>query len=276
MLKKLAIYSLTAVMFGASTVAFAHTGVRDKLVEGASSYNAFTIGHGCASVRNSTPLPVRAQGVVFPNATDAVWTALNSDGSPNTNITLGLADVIQEAALPAPKLVQDKNIFIVQRTVKLNGNAHAFHMRGGLLDVDSIGIVPFKITAPKFQANSCAKSLKIRIAIANWCKNGVMNAAAPADKDRRADFWLGKATTKFSDPLVVETIADWTANPAVPPFWPTLTITRDLTNNPLPGTGNNPNTTPCSPAGGYDVAVEPSVNDIDTYLPITDFPLGKK
>lgn len=276
MVKKLAICSVAAMMFGTCSVAFAHTGVRDKVMEGTSSYNAFTIGHGCGSALNSVQLPVRAQSAVFPNATNAVWTQLDATGAP-TATALALTDVIQGNVLPSPKLVQDKSIFAVQKSVKDTlGNIQAFRMWGGVLDADAVGLVPFRITAPKFQATSCAKSLKIRIAIANWCKNNTMNAANPADKDRRADFWLGKATTKFNDPLVVETIANWAANPVVAPYWPTLTITRDLTNNPLPGTGNNPNTTPCSPAGGYDVAVEPTDADIDALLPLVNWPIGKK
>jgi hypothetical protein len=203
--------------------------------------------------------------VVFPNAADSVWTKLDAIGAPAGN--LAMTDVIQGAAFAlSPTLIQDKNIFnSQQRTLDANGVVRGFKMKNGVLQVGSLGLVPFKVTAPKFVTTSCVKSLKVRIAVANWCKSNAMNTAQAGDEARRADFWLGTATTKFNDPAVVETIANWTATPPVAPFWPTLTVTRDLMVNPMDA----------SCGAGYDVAVEPSPADIDANLPMTGFPLGK-
>jgi hypothetical protein len=264
MLKKLAIYSLTALMFGTGSITFAHTGVKDQGIEGKGLYTAFTIGHGCGSAANSVQLPVIAQSVVFPNAADSVWTQLDATGTPAA--TLAMSDVIQGAAFGlAPGLIQDKSIFTVQNEVTdALMNVRGFKMKTGKLQADLTGLVPFKVTAPKFVTTSCARSLKVRIAIANWCKTSVQNTADLADKDRRADFWLGVATRKFNDPLVVETIANYGATPPVAPYWPTLTITRDLVANPLPASCN----------GGFDAAVQPSAADIDANLPMAGFPNG--
>jgi hypothetical protein len=265
MFKKLAICSFTAVMFGTGSVALAHTGVKDTGIEGKGLYTAFTIGHGCDSATNTIQLPVIAQSVVFPNAADSVWTKLDATGAPVGN--LAISDVIQGAAFAlAPGLVQDKNVFSIQQKVLDSlSNVRGFHLKGGKLQADLIGLIPFKVTAPKFVVASCVKSLKVRIAVANWCKTIAQNNANLADKDRRADFWLGKATTKFNDPAVIEVIANWTATPPVAPYWPTLTINRDLVANPMDASCN----------GGYDVAVEPSSADIDANLPIAGYPLGK-
>jgi hypothetical protein len=270
MFKKLAIYSLTAAMFGAGSVAVAHTSPKDQATEGKSLYTAIAIGHGCASAVNETPLPVIAQSVLFPNNADSVWSKLDASGNRVAALTI---DKVVEGTLLgiAPGLVQDKNIFAKMAEIAdantLVGahpapNVRGFRMWQGNLQTDLTGLVPFKISGVKFLTTSCAKSLKVRLAIANWCKTTTMNNADLADKDRRADFWLGKPTYKFNDPKVAS-IAD-PADPTVTPFWPTLTINRDLVANPLPAA--------CG--AGFDAAVEPSNADINTYLPMAGYPLG--
>jgi hypothetical protein len=270
MFKKIAICSLTAAMFGASSVALAHTGFKDKVMEGSTFYTAITIGHGCGSATNDTPLPVIAQSVLFPNNADSVWSKLDANGNRVAALTI---DKVVEGTILGitPGLVQDKSIFNrmaeVADSSTLVGahpapNVRAFRMWNGNLQTDLTGLVPFKIAAPKFLPTSCAKSLKIRVAIANWCKTSATNSADLTDKDRRADFWLGKPTAYFNDPKVVSI-----ANPAdttVKPYWPTLTITRDTAANPLPP----------SCGDGFDAAVEPSVADINANLPMTGYPNG--
>lgn len=270
MFKKLAIYSLTAAMFGAGSVAVAHTGFKDKGTEGQSLYTAVTIGHGCGSATNETPLPVIAQSVLFPNNADSVWSKLDANGNRVGALTI---DKVVEGTILgiAPGLIQDKSVFnkmkeLIDPSTLVGAhpapNVRGFQMWNGNLQTDLTGLIPFKISAPKFLPTSCAKSLKVRVAIANWCKTTAMNSANLADKDRRADFWLGKPTIKFNDPKVVSI-----ANPAdttVTAYWPTLTINRDLVANPLAAA--------CK--GGYDAAVEPSNADINANLPMAGYPNG--
>ena len=155
-------------------------------------------------------------------------------------------------------------------------------------DISETGLAPFGIGAFQFKPDSCAKTLKIRVAVADWCGKGAASYADPG----RVDVWIGSMTTKFNDPA---TMPNANANPI---FWPTITVNRDLLRNPLPGTkAFNPDkgvvvdrsvvgwTTGAKDASGnavtsakiacdqttdYDtVYIEPSNADIDNYLPIS-------
>ncbi len=162
-------------------------------------------------------------------------------------------------------------------------------------DISETGLSPFGINAFQFKPESCAKALKIRVAVANWCEKGANSYNSPS----RVDLWIGHMTTKFNDPVVMPNAG---ANPV---FWSTLTVNRDLSRNPLPGTkGFNPETgtvidrtqagwatgakdangaavtstkIACSDATDYDtVYIEPSNADIDNLLPISaeKYPAG--
>lgn len=153
-------------------------------------------------------------------------------------------------------------------------------------DISTTGLSPFAINGFQFQPTSCAKTLKIRVAVADWCEKGAKSYKSPS----RVDLWIGHMTTKFND---AEVMANAGANPV---FWSTLTVNRDLARNPLPGTkGFNPETgtvidrtvanwdgkgttkIACDQPTDYDtVYIEPSNADIDTYLPISaaKYPAG--
>lgn len=153
-------------------------------------------------------------------------------------------------------------------------------------DISTTGLSPFGINAFQFQPTSCAKTLKIRVAVANWCEKGSKSYTSPS----RVDLWIGHMTTKFNDPVVMPNVN------ATPVFWTTLTVNRDLARNPLPGTkGFNPETgtvidrtvanwdgkgatkIACDQDTDYDtVYIEPSNEDIDKFLPISaaKFPAG--
>jgi hypothetical protein len=203
-----------------------------------------------------------AQSVLFPNATDSVFGKVDS----NSRITTGpvLADEIDlgvGAVLPlTPSVTYPQPLpesYIVRDTA---GNTRGFQTWGGVIPEGggSVAVAGFKVAAIKFKATSCAKSLKVQIAIANFCQPGSMKKDKESD---RADIWIGEMTDKFNDPLVMPnaaTVVDSTGANKV--YWPTMTIKRDLTANPLPGT--------CDPVGGYDLAIQPSHADIDANLPL--------
>jgi len=162
-------------------------------------------------------------------------------------------------------------------------------------DISETGLAPFGIGAFQFQPTSCAKTLKIRVAVANWCGKGAASYTDPG----RVDVWIGSMTSKFNDPVTMPNVN------ATPIYWPTITVNRDLAKNPLPGTkgfnastgtvidrtvagwstgakdaSGNPVTSSkiaCDQATDYDtVYIEPSNNDIDKYLPISPakYPAG--
>ncbi|CAH9017692.1 hypothetical protein [Candidatus Nitrosacidococcus sp. I8] len=271
-----------------SQTAIAHTTIKEGSIEGTTLYTADVINHGCVSGTNPK-IPVIAESVVFPNGSDSVATVLSNSGDAEQPIDIN--SVIEGGALTIiPTGIQDKNVFNVhtvqtdslgnvrgfQYLSNSSSNTRAFNYsiptltippgpqsvtglpassattnnaapqgQEGELQLDLVGVIPFKLAGVSFQASSCATQLNIRIGIVDWCTQGT--------DDQRNDIWIGHTTSVFNE---TDRIATGTLG-----YWPTLTITRDLAKNPLPE----------SCGGGQIVAVEPSDDAIDTYLPMSGF-----
>jgi hypothetical protein len=282
-LRKLTVYSLATLICGAGQVALAHTGIKDKVIEGVAGYNAFTVTHGCATNEFAEGTPqaaalsrqnVIAVSVVFPNSAnplDSKVYKLDSKGIQIEELPDLSADIVgvnsgvgftnMGIGLVAGGGTLFPNIIpAINPETKAIRGYHTWSgpspAKGAELEeevVSTTGLSPFKFGAIKFKPESCAKSLKVRIAVANWCKRG----AASKKKADRLDVWIGHTTAKFADQLTMPRFEPYDATKEVP-FWPTMTVTRDLVNNPLSGA--------CG--AGYDLAIEPTDNDIDAYLPI--------
>lgn len=285
-LKKLTVYTLATLMVGAGQLALAHTGVKDRPVEGTAGYTAFTVGHGCttnaaaegsAEAAALVPQNVIAVSAVFPNSADpqdAVIYKLNAAGLQTTtlpdlsNDIDGVTAGVGFTGLGVGLISGGGTLFpnfipAINPTTKAIRGFHTWSgpspYKGADLQespVSMTGLVPFRYGAIKFKSTSCAKSLKIRIAVANWCKRGT---ASKKDADR-VDVWMGHTTAKFTDQLTMPRNLPYDATKEVP-FWPTLTLTR---TSALPAT--------CTAANSYDLSIEPADADIDKYLPI---PAGK-
>lgn len=249
-IKKAMLYSLATSAMVAGSVAYAHTGVKDTGTEGKSQYTAFTITHGCNNNEGTLKLkPVVAQSVVFPNADDSEFFKIDPVSGAETPTTLTEHIDTSLAFLDlGPGMVQDRNVFKKQWEVTdATGRVRGIVLTNGKLDTTAVGIIPVRIGGVKFKADSCAKSLKVRIAIANYCtKSKNVNA------DNRSDIWIGGPTPKFNDGGVLP--HDWETDP----FWPTYTIERSTELKPECGEG-------------FDIAVQPSASDIDGYLPIKGY-----
>ena len=246
MTKKIALYSAAMAAIAASQGAFAHTGVRDTVdvtsASGKTSYNAFTITHGCAAGEDGEPLPVIGQSAVFPHGDSAVWVKL-SDGSATT----------AQAVIGAPLLnlgaggVQDASLFKIQNEEADEDEVvHAINWKGGKLDPTLAGLTQFRVSVPKI-VDKCVSKLRIRIAVSNWCKLKANEANDP--EKNRADWWFTgeTGTTKFTDPDLIQ-----------PTYWTTLTA-------------NNLSFDAAACGTGYEVAVMPSGADIDKWLPHGNF-----
>jgi len=290
-LRKLTVYSLATLICGAGQVALAHTGVKDKVVEGVAGYTAFTITHGCATNEFAEGTPeaaalsrqnVIAMSAVFPNSAnpnDAVVHKLDATTGIQTEVLPDLSADIK--GVTAGVGFSNMGLGLVMGggtlypniipTLDNKGAVRGYHTWAGPTPVKGAeleerlmsvtGLSPFKYGAINFLPESCAKNLKIRIAVANWCKKG----AASKNKPDRLDVWIGHTTPLFHDQLTLPRFAPYDATKEVP-YWTTMTVTRNLTTNPLPaGCG-----------AGYDLAIEPSDADIDAYLPIpnANFPKG--
>lgn len=257
-LKKLTICSLTTVMCGAGQGVLAHTGIKDQATEAKGLYTGFTITHGCGTGEGATTVPVKAQSAVFPNASDSV--AMKIDPVTFAETVIDLATVITGAiggvTSLAPGGIQDRNVFKeITEIPDALGNVRAIDFTDGNLNTTLVGVIPFRVSGVNFAPTSCAKSLKVRIAVANFCTKSKGLA-----KDNRADVWIGHMTPLFNDPGVMPNDFE------TKPYWPTLTVGRDLVANPFPA-----NCKTVNGVTGYDVAVEPSDADMDANLPIKGY-----
>jgi len=192
---------------------FAHTGVQQAAEAGTTSYNAFTITHGCgAGHEDPTELKVRGQSAVFPFGV-AVWT----DVSTGEIIPTGGQGIVSEDddfITLHVEGIQDNDPFAKQEAETDDlGNVRALNWKHGALATNLIGTPRWRATAPVILDN-CVSTLMVRIAVANWCEK---NKNEKNDKDNnRADWWFTgpdkTGSTLFVDPDLVQE-----------DFWTTLT-----------------------------------------------------
>lgn len=270
-LRRLTMCSLTAFMCAQGV--FAHTGVREQATESLTSYNGFTITHGCGSDTGGDPLKVKGQSAVFPFGDNAntVWVDL----ATNTVIPTGGIGIVDLPDPPAPPVfslnpggIQSNDPFFIQEEETADGTVdtpvRALNWKGGPgLKTNLVGIPLFRVSAPTI-VDACVSKLRVRIAVVNWCEKQ-KNEANDADNNR-ADWWFptplvdegepgapGSGSDKFVDPDLVQE-----------DFWTTLTV------------NNVDRADPANCPGGVhrEVAVQPSGADIDTFLPYKPFTKG--
>jgi len=162
-------------------------------LEGTSSVlNYLNIPHGCAAPGSSIANPVRAVSLVFPNGSQA--TAQRND----TQETIELASILEGNAIMSARPIQDHNIFKKIKTFsgpvptfnnhgERNEDIRAFHYNKGEINLDLVGLVPFRTSFPKFKKESCVTQLSVNFAVANYCTRSRSN-------DNRADIWIGFLT----------------------------------------------------------------------------------
>ncbi|MFA6162356.1 MAG: hypothetical protein WC685_02890 [Methylobacter sp.] len=279
--KKLALYSVATVMCVAGQSALAHTGIKHKVTENVAGYNAFTITHGCnGNVSLGDHQDVIAMSAVFPNSADPLMSVVHKLDNKGNSIE-NLPDLSEHIKGVKPGngftnlglgLVAGGGTLFANIIPTLDGSGaiRGYHTWAGPTPylsaplqesvVSTTGLSTFKSGAIQFRNKSCAKSLKVRVAVANWCKSGSENK----DADDRVDVWIGHTTPGFADPRTMP--YNETDAAAGKSYWPTMTVERNLATNPLPsGCGE-----------GFDLAIEPADADIDAYLPIPKaaYPLG--
>jgi hypothetical protein len=260
----------------ANVDAFAHTGIRDPVTgspeSATTSYNAFTVPHGCsAGEGDAPPKKVKGQSAVFPfgppaeelTGPGAVWVKLGEKSTLLTakEVAAIIGDADEDPSTP-PDLnldvtgIQDASLYKKQlEEVNPAGTdplgphdsipVRALNWRGGRLETNLLGFTQFRVTVPPI-VNPCVSILRIRIAVSNWCERNQNEASDP--DNNRADWWFTGETgsTKFVDPDLIQES-----------FWTALTV-------------NNPNPSECGQEP-HEVAVMPSGADIDQYLPLQGF-----
>jgi len=242
---------LTAIAFWAAlgllvvARADAHTTIKTQTTEGVRDDNALRIGHGCEGDH-----PVIAQSVVFPTDLPEITTS-----DPNVLVS-DLSEVITADSLAGlAQSIQDRSIFTFQdETLDADGNVVGFRAGNGSLEVNLVGRVPFQFSAPTFVAQSCARRLLIKVAIADIC-----SVKPPFLDPHKVNLWIpdnGSAVAIEGVAAGVEGIGGAA----------TLTVNRSLTTNVLPSH--------CG--AGFDVTVTPSAAQVDRDLPIPFYWLHKK
>lgn len=266
----------TAVIGLSGQAAFAHTTFRNAntILENVVDYDFVQTSHGCfENAARTVRIPVKGVSAVFGTDADAiVETYLSSANTPTGTLTRGtpakLSDFFTSrdhtgavSALVSIGSVltnmESHEVFPKnRRKVDPLGNTVGFESWGGKLDPFSTGAFPVRLGGISFNPASCATKLVIRVAIADVCKPG---AFPPGEG--KANVWINHVTTKFKNSNVDGIAPVDATGKAVPAnFWPTISIKRNLTTNPLPANCNASNT--------FDVFNTPSDNQIDRDLPI--------
>lgn len=181
--------------------ALAHTGVRDQATEGAGSYNAFTLTHGCSNSGEGAPpaqsYPVVGQSAVFPHGANVVWkdkagTVIEVGGNGKGAITtatlnLGLAGIA--GGSPFANLQEIVDGGIVQGLI----------WKDGVMQPNLYTLTPFRVTVPTIVDN-CVEKLNIRIGVINYCdigKNMNNDAKGPYEAPKDVDDKKITRTTSF-------------------------------------------------------------------------------
>jgi hypothetical protein len=148
------------------------------------------------------------------------------------------------------RAIQDRSVFRAQQ-VKSDalGNSIGFSGTAGALDVTVVARIPFQFAAPKFVANSCARRLLVKVAIADVCVLG--SGVTDSVKLGKLNLWIPDNGSQYAVLGKAQGV-DGIGAPA------TLTVNRNVATNPLPAA--------CG--AGIDVTVTPSAGDITTNLPI--------
>ena len=207
-LKGLAFCSVVALF--ATGQAFAHTGVRDAVTAGSSSYNGFTITHGCGGDTDPNSYPVIGQSAIFPQGDNVVWKdsagavlthgggngvfdtiVLDHTGAPLPDAGLNLSGTGYNGASSA--------FATSNEIVDSLGRVQALVWKDGAMTPSMNTVTPFKVTAPKIIDN-CVSAVKVRIGVINYCdvnKNASNDIKGPYNAPKDA---FGRAvpfTNKF-------------------------------------------------------------------------------
>lgn len=185
----------------------AHTRLQvPQITEGARIYNNVVVGHGCEGQN------VIATTTVFPNGVDST---ILVDGNAYSG---PISDFINWGNLNQKVVSRDVFTNQAEKYDESGNNVVGFSDRDGSLPATMIGLFPFRTSAVVFEPASCAKSVKIVVAIADICKNTNIGGFAGLT----VNLWTPAVGSNFDGPGLHSY-----NSPA------TLTVNRDLTANPL-------------------------------------------
>lgn len=237
--KTLTLALAAAMLAGMGQSALAHTRLEMPTVtEGVRVTNNVTIGHGCGEKA------IIGTSVVFPDGIDSTITV---GGQPHNG---PLTDFVANWG-PNVQPLQTRAVFdFVDEKQGPTGNVVGFWSGGGSgMPAHMNAFVPFRVSATNIEPTSCAKSVKFFVSIADICEISGVDALRSGEGEAGAVANLWTHNNLGTPYDRVSTTDDGPAS---------LTITRDVTKNPLPG----------SCGEGVDVEVRPSAAQINRDMPI--------
>jgi len=234
-LKQSAVIGAVVASFLSQSV-FAHTRLETaSIAEGTRAYNNIVIGHGCGTK------PVTGTSVVFP---DGVSSTIIVGGQVHNG---PLTDFVANWG-PSISAVQSSELFNDGGVKKgPTGKVVGFWAGGGrALSTDMIGRVPFRVNATNIEKASCAVSVRFFVSIVDVCE------VTPQSQLQTGGHDGGVVGLWTHHDLGTPFDAAASGGPA------SLTITRNLTTNPLPS----------SCGTGVSVDVKPSAAQILRDMPV--------
>ncbi|MBL8496969.1 hypothetical protein ABF87_11660 [Nitrosomonas sp. JL21] len=216
--------------------AFAHTVIQPtEVTEGKSSENYLVITHGCSEN------PVMGSSVVFPDGLDST---IAVNGNPHTG---PLSDFVTNWG-NSIQLYQDRSVFSEQDVKRdSKSNVVGFWAGGGRTVAPHLfARIAFVSSSVLFNSESCAQKIRFAVAVADICK---ITAIDDMSTDNAVSLWVPAVGSKF----------DGTPGGHAFDFPAFFTITRDLTENPLPES--------CGGVG-QQISVRPSAAQVDRDMPI--------
>ena len=221
------------LLLGVSQSALSHTRLEIPTVaENLRVTNTVVIGHGCGDGTN-----VIASSIVFPDGVDSI---VKVNGTQTTDTidayVSNYGNLYQKIMNPSVFKIEDEKF-------DANGNTVGFHVRAGKMPNYYTAYLPFRAGALSIEPTSCAVSVKDVLGIANICK--ITNIAGFSDET--AHLWTPAVGSDYDGPGL-----GGFNSPA------TLTVTRDLVNNPLDA----------SCGAGFAVEVIPSAAQMNRDMPI--------
>lgn len=224
----------TVIAFMASANATAHTRFEIPSVEeGNRVYNNVVIGHGCGH------LPVVGSSVVVPDGQDS--SILVNDAAYDGE----LADYVTNWGPNVQPIYSTATFTDMGVKEGSLGNVVGFWTGGGNgIPHGAVGMLPVRVNATNINPASCATSVTFKVSIVDICQ---LTDADGVQGDGVAGLWTHNDLGTLFD-----RISETDNGPA------SITITRDLENNPLP--------VYCD--AGEEVEVKPSAEQINRDMPI--------
>ncbi len=221
------------LLLGASQSALSHTRLEIPTVsEGVRVTNNVVIGHSCGEGKQTI-----ASTVVFPDGVDSIVKVNGAQSSDTIDSYVSNYGNLYQKIL-------DHSVFQFEDEKKdADGNVVGFWVKGGKMPEGYTVYLPFRAGAMLIEPTSCARSVKVVLGIADICKftpisgfkDGVLETWTPAVGSNYDGVGLGG----FDSPA-------------------TLTVTRDLANNPLEAACGD----------GVDVEIIPSAAQLNRDMPI--------